>query len=503
MKNMKKVVILWGLLVLLAVAAVGNGQSDVSEESVVTEISYLSADAGRVVKKDNPVVAVYEEKFDIRLNMELLDGDSYKQKIPIVIASGDLPDMMRLNGYEHFDYVTQDVFMDLTDKVKSYQNIMKYVDPQAWNLTSYKGKAFCIPSANYTGKYITAMRKDWLDNLGMDIPETIDEYYDVLKAFTFDDPDGNGKDDTFGIGTQNGSRSESFMNTYGAFGGTAGYNVIKGNSIVTFDISEEYRNALRFVKRLYDEGILDPESLIHKQAQGREKLVQGRIGTFTGWWSIVPQVLTVNLKMPEVTPGAEWVRVPPLTGPKGDSGMVKRNLVNYSIVLAKETDKDEKILDFLNYLISDEGAWLSFLGIEGVHWTETAQGKVRTELGQKAFEEKWLDVLHQTVLRSDIVLPWYAEQDPAKRDYILKAQEWGTVPEAFEGIITKEMQQYKGEVSKFTDEAFIRFIVGDLSLDDDWDRYVSQWKERGGEAMRQSQLAVYNENKGTDLTFRD
>ncbi len=503
MKNRGKFIFSFAFLAFASALAGANGKAEAAGQSEVHEITYVSLDAGRIVKKDNPIVAVYEEKFNMHLNMELLDGDTLKQKIPIIVASGDLPDLMRLENYDIFDYVTQDVFLDLTDRVGKYDNIMEHVDPRAWDLTAYRGKNYCIPSTNYTGKYTTNIRKDWLDNLNLDIPETLDEYYDVLKALTFDDPDGNGKDDTFGLGSEYAERFMNFMNIFGAYGGMAGFNVIKGDEIVTFDISDEYRDAMRFIHRLYEEGILDPEALIQKQAQGREKLVQSKIGTFNGWWSIVPQVLTVNLKMPEIAPEAEWAMVPPLTGPKGDSGMMQRNLVCYTAVISKKTREADTILDFLDYLISDEGTWLAFLGKEGEHWVQTDHGKVRTELGQKCFEEKWLDVLHQTVFRSDINLPWYCEQNPSKAPYVIKAQEWGTIPEAFEGIVTKEYQQYNGEVKKYTEESFIRFIMGDLSLDDDWNEYVTQWKSRGGEAVRQSQLAVYNGNKGTSLSFRN
>ena len=67
------------------------------------------------------------------------------------------------------------------------------------NNASIDGKTYATDRARALGRNGVTIRKDWLENLGLEEPKTIDEFYNVLKAFTKDDPDGNGKDDTYGL----------------------------------------------------------------------------------------------------------------------------------------------------------------------------------------------------------------------------------------------------------------------------------------------------------------
>lgn len=498
-----------GILVLalgitLGVSAEGSKES-AAASATPAQVKYFSVNGGRNWKEGNPIVQKFEQKFNIKFTGEYVTLDQYNQKVPLLIASGDIPDMMRMDAYQHFDYIGNDVFLQLDDLVAKYgANIKKYVPQVAWDMTLYKGKIYCLPSANYTGKYTRSVRKDWMDKLGLAMPKNLDEFYQVAKALTLNDPDGNGKADTYGFGTDGDSRQAGFMDIFGAYGGVTEYNIKEADGkILTFDISENYRQAMRYIKRLYDEKILDPESFIHKPDQATQKLVQNKIGSFVGWWSGVPVSLYDTYKVKQIDPKVDWVIMPPLVGPEGKSGMQKRQLITYTIVLSKKTKAAEPIVKFLDYLITDEGQWLAFLGIEGEHYTIKDGKRYRTEAGNKAFNEMWLDVFSQTLLRADIILPWYGQDDKLKEEYIQKTEQFGKYPDTFEGLSTPEFQKFNSEVKKYANESFIRFIMGDLSLDKDWATYVADWKKKGGDEIRNSLLKAYNAKNGTSATFKN
>jgi putative aldouronate transport system substrate-binding protein len=491
------------LVVTMGLAAAGASQT--ASASAPVEVRYFSENGSRNWKDGNPTVLKFEEKFNIKFIPDFVTREQYSQKAPLLIASGDLPDMMKLEGYQHFDYISNDVFLQLDDLIaKVGPNITKHVPQAAWDMTRYQGKTYALPSPNYPGKFTRSVRQDWLDKLKLPMPKTLDDFYQMARAITLNDPDGNGRADTYGVGTEGDSRQQGFMDIFGAYGGVAEYHILeKDGRVLTFDISENYREALRYIKRLYDEKLLDPEAFINKQDQSLQKIVQNRIGSYIGWWSSVPVTLYETYKVRQTDPKVNWAIMPPLVGPNGQSGMQKRQLITYTVVLSKKTKAAEPIMRFMDYLISDEGQWLAFLGIEGEHWYQKDGMKLRTEAGAKAFNEMWLDVFGQTFLRADLIFPWYGQDDPLKREYIEKTNEFGVYGDTFEGISTAEYQKFNPELRKYANESFIRFVMGELSLDRDWNSYVTEWKRKGGDEVRNSLLKAYNTLRGTSLTFKN
>lgn len=92
------------------------------------------------------------------------------------------------------------MFWDLTDYLDDYPLLKENVEPYLNSMT-YNGQIIGIPrrTMDRTGGLI--LREDWLEKLGLQVPRTLDDLYNVFKAFTYDDPDGDGVDDTIGLAT--------------------------------------------------------------------------------------------------------------------------------------------------------------------------------------------------------------------------------------------------------------------------------------------------------------
>jgi len=144
---------------------------------------------------------------------------------------------------------------------------------------------------------------------------------------------------------------------------------------------------------------------------------------------------------------------------------------------------------------------LAFFGIKGTDWTEK-DGKFagRTDVGNKAFSDKWLDPFSQTVLRVDIVNETYRVNNPSYYVYIDAAAKMPLNYNVFEGIITPEFQTLSADLKKFEDESFIKFVTGKMDIGAYAD-YVKQWKDRGGEKVQQSMLKELNTRRGTTYTL--
>lgn len=504
---MKKIALTLACLMACTTLFTGcGGSSDqANEENGQVTLTMISADGGRINKPDNDVLLELEKRTGVNLEVTLVPQSEFKNKFNVMVASASTPDIMRTNGYDFFDYIPQNAFMDITELVETYgTDIREKIPQEAWDKILYEGKLYGIPHYNVPGKVNMLARKDWMDKLGIDTPTTLDEYRDMLLKFTYDDPDGNGQDDTYGMSTSGEINSdaapETFVNIFGAFGIMPGFYHEKDGKVFPAFIAPEYKEALTFLRQLYvEDKVIDPDLFIVKTDQARQNLVQGKSGSYTGWWSVAPQVLMTQLKMDVVNPEAEWTIIPPISGPNGAKGTRAGNLVNGVTSIASNCKHPEEAMKLLNYMGSDEGAMLVNLGLEGKHYTvdENGQFVSRTEEGQKAMDEKWIDYLSQIVARVDVTNMIYRVNDPETYVHMEAAAEAEMYHNLFEGYTTEETQKNNASLQKLELEWLVKFVTGAEPLDK-FDEYVDTWLNKGGREVLQSLVDVYNERNGTN-----
>jgi len=230
------------------------------------------------------------------------------------------------------------------------------------------------------------MRKDWLDNLGLSMPKTVDEFYNVLRAFTFDDPDGNGRHDTYGLA--GGVNFSYLWQVFSAFGVQPGDFQRVGNELHPDYIRPEMRTALAFLSRLYSEGIMDKDTLVMNGNQIEDKAVRGIIGLFGSAAAglvirIYPNMLTVN-------PNAQVELFVPPPSTNGNVIMpVGRNGGGMRGVSARCNNMDA-VMRYFNWMIEQDTSALPLeilnadkvlMGTIGVD-TQIVGGKYLTNISQ-------------------------------------------------------------------------------------------------------------------------
>lgn len=485
-----------------------SSEAQQQKSSAPVKFSIMMDDSGRVLKEDDPVIKEVEKKTNTKLDVSLVAPSEFSNKLNVMVSSGSLPDMVRINGYNASQYIPQGVFLDLTSYIDKYgSNIKKAIPKEAWESTKYNGKIYSIPTVNYTGKYNFFVRQDWLDNLGLKAPTTIDELTDMLTKFTFNDPDKDGKNDTFGYSQESEINADgsnfraAFAALFGPFGVMPGMTQLKDGKLYYGSITPEYKDAVEYIAKLYKQKLIDPDIFITKTDQAKQKLVQSKSGSFTGWWSTGSQVLMDQMKMNQVNPKAKWSVISPIKGKSGESGMPSNGLVAGTINVSSKCKNPEEVVKFIDYLLSDEGAWLTHAGIKGVHYTEK-DGKFekRTPEGEKAMNEKWLDVLSQFAPRIDIAMEGiYKVNNPTYWPYIQVARDAKQYKDVFEGITTSESQTYKADLQKLEVDWFTKFVTGKEPISK-FDDYVKQWKDKGGKQMIDSFIKEYNKRHGTNYT---
>ncbi|MDF2923116.1 MAG: extracellular solute-binding protein family 1 [Paenibacillaceae bacterium] len=471
----------------------------VSTEPV--KLSIISPDSGRVVKEGNPVFQEIEKKTNTKIQLQLIPSSEFTSKYGVIIASGAYPDISRLNSFEFQKYAGQGAFLDLGPLLtkENAPNLLKNIKQEEWDLVKYQGKQYAIPYLNKAGKYVHIIRQDWLDNLGLTIPTNLQEYENVVRQFTKNDPDKNGKNDTYGIGGYGGwggTITNDFSPIFGAYGMQPGYNYMKDNKVFPTMISDEYKAVVTYIAKLYSEKLIDPEIFTIKGDQAAQKLAQSKSGTATTWWSVPSQTLIGQLKMNTLTPAVKWNPVPGLKGPDGKSGMPFLGVIGGTVSISSKVKDPVAALKFIDYLNSDEGFETSFYGVKGVHYTEV--GKDRTAAGDAGYKEKWLDSLSLMVGRPDLQFDkWPALTTNASE---MEDNRWKNAgynynlyQDFFYGLPkTEEEVTLDPDLKKYEMEAFIRFVTGAAPLSQ-WDEYVSGWKTKGGLKVLESKIKAYNE----------
>lgn len=200
----------------------------------------------------------------------------YWEKIPLILASADLPSIMVVNKTSDIENaVMNDTFWEITDYIDNYDNL-KHITDVARENASYNGKLFGVPRARAVGRNGVGYRLDWLENLGMKEPETIEDFYNMLVAFTYNDPDRNGKDDTFGLAVTSYAGSWDIMQTW--FGVPNGWGEQADGTLLPAHMTPQYDEALKFFRKIYSEGLVNQDFATYDPSKWDEMLRGGMAG---------------------------------------------------------------------------------------------------------------------------------------------------------------------------------------------------------------------------------
>ncbi|MBS5535363.1 extracellular solute-binding protein [Eisenbergiella sp.] len=277
-----------------------------------------------------------EEESNIYIEWEFIESQDYGQKKNLILASGDYPDAF-FNGVTDTDlntHVSQGVFLPINEYLQYAPNLSAVFEehPDFKKLCTYfDGNIYSIGYAaedpcQYQPDEMYVY-KPWLDKLGLEIPETTEEFYQMLKAFKEQDPNGNGlKDEIPFSATPGGARG--FHSLSGAFGPAVYFGDANNKNYENFVYedggkihfganTEEWKNFIKYCNQMFSEGLFDQEIFTQdaKQYFAKGKTDEVTLGCFTLWNA--PNMVGAER-------AADYVVIPTMEGPNGD-----RNWCNY------------------------------------------------------------------------------------------------------------------------------------------------------------------------------
>ena len=245
---------------------------------------------------NNTWVNLYREngiKLDVMYEVDLSQNT---EKLAQCVMSGDYPDVFSVDSKQFKEWAEQGVFADLTEGFEKYASdeIKEYYDTEAGRralqAATIDGKLYGLPTAASPNDSMPILwiRQDWLDNLGLEIPRTVDEFYAVAKAFKENDPDQNGKDDTYGLAVNGkdvfqqfgdlGTFFEMFEAQPGHFSNIVPFIDVDGKAVYGGSKTEEMKQGLTLLQKMYEEGIISKDFVTAGQDQIIQDMSAGRVG---------------------------------------------------------------------------------------------------------------------------------------------------------------------------------------------------------------------------------
>jgi ABC-type glycerol-3-phosphate transport system substrate-binding protein len=297
----------------------GDSEMAAGEKKVIS-ISHIGGGSVDASEKSQRMMLLRANFPDIEFENRWVSYAGYLDKIPVQIASGDLADLQFCNAFNDIPLMMEnEIIIETGPLLEQFgQNILAVTPEPAWASTIYDGKQYAVTHNVYDlNNMCSHYRTDWLDKLGLGLPETIDEYGEVLRAFSHGDPDGNGQDDTYGRLLYNSVRfDDDFFHAFGVAVGhhLAGFWREREGQLELDWVQPGMKDALAWMSNVWADGGFHPDSISIPLGQKDNAFYAGIAGNvYSGW----PSIDFAQNKIRAVAPDAVVMAGPAPEGPGG------------------------------------------------------------------------------------------------------------------------------------------------------------------------------------------
>jgi putative aldouronate transport system substrate-binding protein len=449
-----------------------------------------------------------EEKTNIHLEWEVVPSKSAQEKLNLVLASADYPDIIMGFGVtptQQMIFGEQGVFLPLNQMIDTYsvdfKKALEKFPLVKESITDTRGNIYALPTVNDCFQCSMSQKmyiyKPWLDKLGLKMPTTTDEFYEVLKAFKEKDPNGNGKADEIplaGAPAPSGSDLALFM--MNAF---TPYNksglILNNGKIEAAFTKPEWKDGLQYLQKLYAEKLISPQSFtqdtnqLKQMAENPDIAVLGAASANNV--SVITQISGKSGRW------LEYVTVPPLKGPKGVQ-VAALNPFNAGVgqfIITKANKNPEAAFRLADYLYSEEATFPSVNGVEGKQWKKASA----TDIGLDGKPAKWVELIPFGQVQNDfwaqsgvfffddtIRLSKAADPKTPNLAYILykeTKEKYDPYKQKVDTVVpplyltteqASEMADLSKTITDYGNQMFVRFVTGDVNLEKGWADYLKQ-----------------------------
>lgn len=452
----------------------------------------------QIVKPMSEVLGVIkmQEETNIRLDIIDISPDGGAEKVNLMIATQDLPDFLMGCAPDIEKNGALGLYIALEDLIDQYApNVLANFEARPDMkklLTAPDGHIYGLPRYyesgmhNIQGGMLCNMA--WLEELGMEVPTTIDEFLEICRAVKGKDLNGNGKEDEIPFGAIGATTTEGFENLFGAFGQKTNTQLIylddDGNVQFTYS-QDAYKQGIEFMHLMAQEGLLDPEMFTHNQSTYRAK---GKELTYMFYYEWA-QYITFGEEE------NDYQFIPALKGPDGQQ--------NYSwsptspdargLVITKACKNPEVIVRFGDY-IQDP--------IKSLEYSEGLFGQNIIDNGDGTYSRKSPMEIHEVTAGSDPtvllretyqkILPgaWDIQRTFKQNLYEPVAAKANTYPSAIKKTPDEafELSTLETDIKQYVTQMRAKWVV-EGGIEAEWDAYIKQLESMGLDRF----LEIYSE----------
>jgi len=466
-------------LLVLATGAWAKGTKESSAAKPV-ELSFCQAQQlwGGSTDADlqQAYISLLEKKTNTKITMIAPPHNDYTQKLNVILASGDVPDLFNIySAMKSVPVFARRGYLAAIDQeLTKFPELQKNYAGIFEKVSVIDGKTYAVPEGR-NNLILLYLRKDILDKAGAAVPTTTDEFAAAMA-----------KVKGTGVIPLTNAKAMSyfrfFLSSFGVYD-----DIVKDASGRYVDgyADPRMKEAFGWLAKLYKDGLLDKEFVTTTTAQMREKFFAGKAAGGV-YWDIY--YTTFQTESRKLDPKADVVPVYRLKGPGGPGYTTDWGIDGAFGISAKSTKK-EKALEIVNWLNTSEGVVARFTGVEGVHYTVDANRKaVPTEKAAKSGYA--INVFNYIKVPFKVQMPFSfgpevealsASQYEVYEKGMAAIGPYFSMPSGKSAVYDRSGPSLDSK----RNELSMQMIMGAMSVDQGFEQYAAFWKSIDGDKMLQ------------------
>ncbi len=348
-----------------------NGEKRGKITSSVYDRGSVPASEGKI--EDNRWTKWLNENGPVDVTFTAIPRWEFKEKFNVLFASGTAPDLIfeYATSYRN-ELISQKQLMPLNDLIEEhsteykallekYPILRKVAVREDGNLYEFgRINGLATNQALY-------VRKDWLDQLGLPVPKTVEEFYEVAEAFVKNDPDRNGKKDTLAFGiTGVGAQIINAMFQ------DVGYRVQDGAMVRTWENSVAKNN---LIKKMYDNGLIDKDFLSDQNGEkAKQDFITGKMGFYGANGGGMSDGYTIFTALKKNVPDAVVMAIPLPASSYGQFSPSIQNPVQATAAINANAKDPESVMKYVDFLVKESTMKTMQFGLEGENYNTGENG---------------------------------------------------------------------------------------------------------------------------------
>ena len=527
---MKRALVLTLALMLLVTAASAANLSESGFPVVVGEpatLTLLKAEDTLVTDFEvNAFTQYVEENCNVNLDFTLLPASDAASKLQLMISSGEtLPDVIahNLSTSTVYTYAQAGALIPVDTYYQNHSiHFKRAVETYPEYLlleqiTCPDGQIYSIPSYfrelnnNYRFRYW--INTAWLETLGLEMPETTDAFYEALKAFKENDPNGNGLQDEIPLRGAWVSDSSTYnlvtfvMNAFVQTAPNADYLYLEEGQVQAAYATEGWRDGLAYLRKLCAEELMDPASFTQTSSQALATLAN-------------PEACIVGVYAVQGAKDSyieQFDALMPLEGPTGlRQATYSPTKASNVWMITADCDNPELAYRVGDFMFTDEAFLLCRVGEKGVSWVPAGADDVSIYGSENPCTFVWLDngamwfnaqnatwrqiapVFGEIGLDGQAVAEDLTMATVKSAASVLNLHDYSPASDSVIVFLTYTedeafaINDIAATIKSYAMESMVRFITGDMNIETEWDAYMAELENIGLSTYLQTAQAAHD-----------